>query len=452
MTGAGVTRLAEVMGEEPAELERWVRAGLVTITDEGEITPGAVEQVRLVQLLRQRGFEPDQVAHLETTQPGLFGRYAQLVSSGSSALYDLDEAVATSGLDRDFVERVRRAAGFSDQGAIGDEEDVAVWRALAVALAAGIPEDALVQLVRVYADSMARIAEAESRLFHFHVHERLRAEGLSSSDVADRTGEAIDQLLPHIEPSVVYFHRKALARAIREDLVVHVAEDAGLLETGGDTTGRLPLAVSFIDLARFTPMTEVMGDLVAAEVLDRFSDLVRRAVLTAAGRVVKQIGDEFMLVFHDADGALAATAAIRSAAAAEPAFLATRIGVNFGSVLCREGDYIGTTVNVAARVTTQAAPHQLLVTEAVRTALSDPTRYAFHRVGRRSLRGLEEDVELWEVGGDDTQAAVDPVCGMLVDTDAPSTPAVEHASRTIRFCSETCRDRFLENPGAFRPE
>lgn len=401
MIDRGIARLAEAMGEDPSELEKWVGAGLVTIKGDDEITASAAEEVRLVQLLRLRGFRPEDVAHLEITQPGLFGRYAQLVSGETKALIGLDDAIAATGLDPGFVERVWRATGFSDQGSVGDEEDVAAWQALAVALASGIPDDALVQLVRVYADSMARIAEAESKLFHFHVHERLRAEGLSSGEIADRTGEAIDQLLPLIEPTVTYFHRKAFARAVREDLMVHVAEDADLLQTGSETTGRLTLAVAFIDLARFTSMTQAMGDLVAADVLDRSSDLVRRAVLSAGGRLVKQIGDEFMLVFHGADHALAATAAIRSAAGAEPAFLATRIGVHFGSVLCREGDYIGATVNIAARVTAQAAPHQLLVTDAVRTALQNPG------------------------------ATFDPVCGMHVDVGTPDgAPRITEAGTT----------------------
>jgi len=452
VSNRGFARFAQAMGEEPTELERWIQAGLVTTTDDDEISPRAVEQVRLLQLLRARGFDLDQVAHLETTQPGLFARYAQLVSSSSKALYELDAAIAATGLDTAFVERVWRAAGFADQGSVGDEDDVGAWGALSMALAAGIPEDALVQLVRVYADSMARIAEAESGLFHFHVHERLRSEGLPSGEVADRAGAAIHELLPHIDRSVVYFHRKALARAVREDLVVHVAEDAGLLKSGGDTSGRVPLAVAFIDLARFTSMTQAMGDLVAADVLDRFSDLVRRAVLTAGGRVVKQIGDEFMLVFHDVDDALAATSTVRAAAAEEPAFLATRIGVNFGSVLSREGDFIGTTVNVAARVTAQATPHQLLITEAVRQALRDPTQYIFHRVGTRSLRGIDEDFELWDVGASARDAVVDPVCGMLVGADASDAPSAVHGGRTVRFCSAGCRAQFVANPAAYQLE
>jgi protein SCO1/2 len=45
-------------------------------------------------------------------------------------------------------------------------------------------------------------------------------------------------------------------------------------------------------------------------------------------------------------------------------------------------------------------------------------------------------------------AAVDPVCGMSIHAGA-DTPHVTHDGRTVYFCSEHCRDRFVANPGAF---
>jgi protein SCO1/2 len=45
-------------------------------------------------------------------------------------------------------------------------------------------------------------------------------------------------------------------------------------------------------------------------------------------------------------------------------------------------------------------------------------------------------------------AAVDPVCGMSVHA-GPDTLHVTHDGRTVYFCSEHCRDRFVANPSAF---
>ncbi len=48
-----------------------------------------------------------------------------------------------------------------------------------------------------------------------------------------------------------------------------------------------------------------------------------------------------------------------------------------------------------------------------------------------------------------TGAAVDPVCGMSIHAGS-DTPQVTHEGRTVYFCSEQCRDRFVANPGAYR--
>jgi YHS domain-containing protein len=45
-------------------------------------------------------------------------------------------------------------------------------------------------------------------------------------------------------------------------------------------------------------------------------------------------------------------------------------------------------------------------------------------------------------------AAVDPVCGMSIHA-GPETVHVTHDGRTVYFCSDHCRDRFVANPGAF---
>ena len=63
------------------------------------------------------------------------------------------------------------------------EADVQALKAIKVALDAGVPEEALLQLVRVYADALWRVAEAEVRLFHFYVHEPMSAQGAAERDL-----------------------------------------------------------------------------------------------------------------------------------------------------------------------------------------------------------------------------------------------------------------------------
>jgi class 3 adenylate cyclase/YHS domain-containing protein len=275
------------------------------------------------------------------------------------------------------------------------------------------------------------------------VHERLRAAGLSLDETDGLTEAASQQVLPLAEPAVLYFHRRALARAWREDLVTHLEQSAGLLDKV-EVPGQLRAAIVFVDLSSFSALAEAMGDEAAAGVLNRFSELVREAVHRSHGRLVKQIGDAFMLVFPDPTSAIACALAIESRAAAEGQFPAVRSGVHWGSVLYREGDYLGSNVNIAARLAAEAQRHQVLVTAAVRTAARALPEVEFVPLGKRRLKGLSEELELFEAypgGVASTVRIVDPVCGMeLQPQEVAATLSMGGEERA--FCSEECLRRF----------
>src|SRR5207248_4874447 len=114
------------------------------------------------------------------------------------------------------------------------------------------------------------------------------------------------------------------------------------------------------------------------------------------GRVVKQIGDAYMLIFFEPSAAVACALGIEERATAEPQFPAVRAGANWGPVLYREGDYVGATVNLASRLEAEAGPHQLLVTPELRRAAVRTPDTEFVPVGTRALKGVSEGVELYE--------------------------------------------------------
>src|SRR5207247_5730057 len=133
-----------------------------------------------------------------------------------------------------------------------------------------------------------------------------------------------------------------------------------------------------------------------AQLVDRFSDLVRDAAASCEGQVVKQIGDAFMLVFADPRPAVRCALRIDEQAGAEPRFPALRIGAHAGPVLYREGDYLGANVNIAARVTSAAGRNQFVVTDTVRAEV-EHVNPRFVPLGARPLKGISEPVELFEV-------------------------------------------------------
>ena len=115
------------------------------------------------------------------------------------------------------------------------------------------------------------------------------------------------------------------------------------------------------------------------------------------GYVFATAGDSFCVAFQRVSDALtAAAAAQRSLAAADwpGPELRVRMGLHLGEADERDGDYFGSTVNLAARV--EAAGHggQVLMTDAVRSA----TGIAATDLGEHRLRDVSDPVRIWQLG------------------------------------------------------
>ena len=101
-----------------------------------------------------------------------------------------------------------------------NEEDVRAMRHCSEVLASGFPLVAFLQLVRVYAQSIRRVADAEVRLFHLYVHEPLMQDGVPPLEMAEEMGDLAADLLPvdlaadgvHAQPLPALLHRAGRGR------------------------------------------------------------------------------------------------------------------------------------------------------------------------------------------------------------------------------------------------
>lgn len=442
--GHGLAAIAAAADVSESDVRHWIDLGLLSL--DGRDPDAVSERARLLGVAMRRGIAVSSIAAACERDPGLLGRFETIIGRPDGSPRPVEQAARDVGLEPAFARRLRIAGGM-DADAVHDD-DLEALRAARTALDVGLPAEALLQLVRVLADSLARVADAEVRLFHFYVHERLRAEGGADEDVAAATDTATAALVSLMEPAIAYFHRKAWQAALQEDMLAHFAAEVA---APGQPLNQLPVAVLFVDLARFTPLTDAMGDVAAAEVIDLFSDMVREQAATGEGRVVKQIGDEFMLVFPAAGSAFRFALRLARRAAGTARFPSLRMGAHFGTALYREADYLGATVNIAARVTAAAGAGELVVTGAFRQALGDVPA-AFEDLGPRALKGVVDQVDLHRVAlGGGRHERADPVCGMRLDaTDEP--PATTWQGVTYEFCSDPCLRRFQDAPGRYLVE
>ena len=105
-------------------------------------------------------------------------------------------------------------------------------------------------------------------------------------------------------------------------------------------------------------------------------------------RVVKQIGDAVMLVSPDVPATVETCLALVERAEGEEDFPPLRAGIAYGPAVNRWGDWFGSTVNVASRLTARARPGAVLVTEAVREAAAGRLRLVGR--GREEAQGPAE--------------------------------------------------------------
>ena len=153
-------------------------------------------------------------------------------------------------------------------------------------------------------------------------------------------------------------------------------------------------AAAFADLSGYTRLTEEAGDDAAARVSLTLAQLVNEVAAEHRGEVVKMLGDG--VHFHFRDPADAVRSALDIVEAVRPRGLPpAHVGVNAGPMIYDEGDYFGRTVNIAARIASQAAANQVFVGEDLVRDV-EPVGFRIQRVGEFALKGIAQPVTLYE--------------------------------------------------------
>ncbi len=241
-------------------------------------------------------------------------------------------------------------------------------------------------LVRTWGRSFARLADWQTSL--------LTAVALESgADPAETLGQMSAEVLPRVDALQTYVWRRHLLSAANRMLAV---------ETPGSPVA--DLAVVFVDIVGYTSRTRTLSERELVEWLEYFEGETLGLVVDRGGRIIKNIGDEVLLVTDDvtaaADIALEMT---RRGEVDEDRFPSVRAGIAYGPVVSRLGDVYGSTVNIAARLTSVARPGTVVVDRGAYEKLSgrkddgdddapeqgdSASAYSFRRLRRVSVKGF----------------------------------------------------------------
>ncbi|WP_186410919.1 adenylate/guanylate cyclase domain-containing protein, partial [Candidatus Propionivibrio aalborgensis] len=151
------------------------------------------------------------------------------------------------------------------------------------------------------------------------------------------------------------------------------------------------LSVLFAGVAGSVRLHEKLGGDEAARAVDRCLTRMERAVEAFGGRVIKRVGDEFMVVFDLPDEAFQAAIEMRQRVADLPPVsgvkLAIRIGFSHGLVSEADGNIVGETVVEAAGLAGLAMPGQVLASHQAHAALSPALKKMTRDLGSASTKG-----------------------------------------------------------------
>jgi branched-chain amino acid transport system substrate-binding protein len=158
----------------------------------------------------------------------------------------------------------------------------------------------------------------------------------------------------------------------------------------------------FADLRDYTHYVEAHGAADAAELLVRYRSLVRQAVAEHDGAEIKTEGDSFYVAFPAVSAAVLCGLAIVEAAGSGTADATARpipvgIGIHAGETIETPDGYVGSPVNITARICAIARPGEVLVSDTVRALTQTVLPVSFVSRGRRTLKGVSEPVAVFAV-------------------------------------------------------
>lgn len=292
----------------------------------------------------------------------------------------IHELAARTGLEVDVCRRARMLMGLPDPGdaPVCRSEEVESFRGFA----AGIElygEETILAFTRVLGSAMATVAEGSLSVF---------GKQLADRDPDELTGDAyvlaaFDALESfRIVPDVL---------GIVAKLQFDLATDR--LGVGPGQTQQ-SAAVGFVDLTDSTRTTERLGTVGMSTALARFEEWAAELAVAEHGRVVKYIGDEVMYIAPELDGAVRVARGLLERVERDEVLGRARAGVAAGPMLGRDGDWYGTTVNIAARLIEKARSGTVLFTGPGADAVDGAVAAKL----RRRLRDVPERVEVWRIG------------------------------------------------------
>ncbi len=195
------------------------------------------------------------------------------------------------------------------------------------------------------------------------------------------------------------------------------------------------------DLSGYTALTEAHGAMAAADIVDRYVDMVK-CCLVGESYLHERIGDEVLIISSSPEDLLSTALVLLQTAHKEENFLLLHGGLHWGKLLQRNNSYFGTAINLAARIASKADRGSIWCSQHFIASLSKPSSVSFTGKGKHQFKNIDGENELYQIEvKDQSELHIDPVCHMLI---LDEKKAFSHPSfPETYFCSPGCMDLFV---------
>ncbi|KWX66640.1 adenylate/guanylate cyclase domain-containing protein [Mycobacterium sp. NAZ190054] len=341
------------------------------------------ERAELIRWLVGRGVGLDQISG----NPAPMLLASRRVIGDDGRYVSARQAASEAGVDLALFERIQRAMGLPR---VEDPDAEVFLRADAEAakftrdfLDVGIDPDELVQITRHLGDGLARAAEA----MRYAALAAVIRPGATELEIAQESETLVANVAPLLGPMIQEVLLLQLRHAIESE-AINATERA----EGQHLPGARLVTIGFADLVGFTRLGEAVPPEELERLSQRLADMTREFAVVPV-RFVKTIGDEVMLVSPEPAPLLETMLRLVEETEDDGDFPRLRAGVATGMAVSRAGDWFGSPVNLAARVTGAARPGSVLVAESARDAIGDDDRFAWSFAGAKHLKGIKPDVK-----------------------------------------------------------
>ena len=351
---------------------------------------------RLLDELHEQGMDVEELRRVVAEDKLVLAPVTRALSS--EARYTARDIAEQAGVEPAFLAASRRALGLpvpGDDERVYGEKDLEAAQLGSAHRAAGFDDEDALEVARVLGQGMARYAEATRAL----VARTFIEPGLDEYELAHRYRTVAEQLMPLAGPWLEHVFALHLQQVLRSDALTQEQRRSGKLD---DTQEAV---IAFADLVGFTELGESVPVEELGSVAGRLSRLANE-ICEPPVKLVKLIGDAVMLVSTEPEPMLETTLLLVERAAEDERYPPLRAGVACGQAVHRWGDWFGTPVNLASRLTTRARPSTVLVSSEVRDAVANG--FEFSDAGRKKLKGFSSPVHAYRARRSDGAAPAAP--------------------------------------------